>query len=139
MAGETTALAAGSWRAANSIPTQGPAAALHTTTLSASFTTTDNQTNDVMEMGYLPEGITIVGVIVTATDMDTGGPTVVHKITVGSTDILTGLTNAGTGATTFNPLPTPYKTAAYDLVKVTSTTAATTAAAGTLSLRFVYF
>lgn len=136
MAGETTSLAAGAWKDANVFPVNGKALMIHEAT--ASFGTTDNQTNDVMEVCYLPAGIKVYGLIVSATDMDTdASPAVVHKVTVGSTDVVTGLTNGQAGTTTVHGIA-PYTTTGYTLVKVTSTTAAATAAAGTMTIRFLY-
>ena len=97
------------------------------------YSTTQNELNDVMEMGYLPANVTIYGFIYSPTDMDTNvSPAVVHKITVGS-DLATGLTGAQTGAKSFVGC-VPTTITAKTKVTVTTTTAAATAAAGTLYL-----
>ncbi len=99
----------------------------------ASYSTSQNELNDVMEMGYLPANVTIYGFIYSPTDMDTNvSPAVVHKITVGS-DLATGLTGAQTGAKSFVGC-VPTTITAKTKVTVTTTTAAATAAAGTLYL-----
>lgn len=130
MAGETTT-------AASLDPPYEGAEGLFLVPFTLSYSTTQNETNDVMQAGYLPSGVTVYSVIYAPTDMDTNvSPAVVHKVTIGSTDVLTGLTGAQTGAKTCNPI-TPLTTTAKTLVTVTSTTAAATAAAGTLYLAFL--
>jgi hypothetical protein len=105
--------------------------------LSASFSTTNNELNDVMEMGYIPPNVTVYGFIYAPTDMDSNvSPALVHKITVGSTDLATGLTGAQTGAKSFVGC-VPTTVTAKTKVTVTSTTAAATGAAGTLYLGVV--
>lgn len=102
------------------------------------YSTTQNELNDVMQAGYIPKGMTVVGFLYAPTDMDTGGaPALVHKITVGSTDVATGLTGAQSGAKSFVAI-TPVTVTDDTLVTVTSTTAAATAAAGTLYLTPIY-
>ncbi len=98
------------------------------------FSSTQNETDDIMQIGYLPANVTVYGFIYAPTDMDTNvSPAVVHKITLGSTDLVTGLTGAQTGAKSFQPC-VPTTITADTLLKVQSTTAAGTAAAGTLYL-----
>lgn len=140
MAGETTSLAAGAWRDANYVPLRGDAGALMWHELTATYSNTNQlEANDVMEVAYLPAGMKIVAISVTATDMDTNGaPLLTQKITIGSTDVLTGNIDARSGATAYYPLPTPYSTAAYDLLKVINTAAAATGATGSLKIRLHY-
>lgn len=105
--------------------------------LSKAYASTDNETDDVKQFGYLPANCTVYGVIYSPTDMDTNvSPAVVHKVIVGSTDVVTGLTGAQTGTRSFQPI-VPVALTANTLVKVQSTTAAATGAAGTLYLQFV--
>jgi len=130
MAGETTAVAS------VDPPFEG-AAGLFLVPFTLAYSTTQNETNDVMNAGYLPANVTVHGVIYAPTDMDTNvSPAVVHKVTIGSTDVATGLTGAQTGTKSFQPI-TPVTITAKTLVSVTSTTAAATAAAGTLYLSFL--
>jgi hypothetical protein len=131
MAGETTAVASTARKAGGYTVYGGPGE-----TMSQAFSTTQNETNDVMEMGYLPAGVKVLGFIYVPTDMDTG-TALVHKITVGSTDVATGLTGGQTGAGSFVAI-VPYTTTAPTKVTITSTTAASTAAAGTVYLTPVY-
>lgn len=107
-------------------------------------TTSLDEANDTVNMGYLPAGVTLLGFIAFADDLDSNvSPALVSKITVGSTDVKTGMTlgQAATGLTSsissfvaIEPLAITEET----LVKWTVTTAAGTAAAGTLVLTPVY-
>lgn len=128
MAGETTSVAAST---AFQVPkAQSVGVVAYTFTLA--YATGQLELNDVMQAGYLPPNVTVVGAIVKATDMDTSGsPALVQKITVGSTDIVTGIT-AGQSAANAVYGVTPLTTTDKTLVSVTNTTAAATAAAGTL-------
>lgn len=135
MAGETTTVAASAARTF----VDNPGAGTFIVPFSLTYSTTQNELNDVMEAGYLPPNTRVFAVIWAPTDMDTNvSPAVVHKVTVGSTDIVTGLTGAQSGAasltvcTQASLAATPSTSAAK--VIVTSTTAAATAAAGTAQL-----
>lgn len=135
MAGETTTVAAIAARTYFDNP--GPGSFFVTYNLT--YSTTQNELNDVMEAGYLPPNTRVLAVIWAPTDMDTNGtPTVVHKVTRGSTDLVTGLTGAQSGTASLSVCTqaslaaTPATSA--EKVTVTSTTAAATAAAGTAQL-----
>lgn len=129
MAGETTSAASAD------VPIELPAG-MFIVPFTLAYATTQLELNDVMEAGYLP-ACTVYGVIYSPTDMDTNvSPAVVQKVTIGSTDVATGLTGAQTGAKTFVGI-TPLALTAKTLAKVTTTTAPGTAAAGTLYLGFV--
>jgi hypothetical protein len=108
-------------------------------TLSHTYATTElDDNNDAVEFGYLPPGITVIGVIIKSADLDSAGsPALVQKITLGSTDIVTGDVTGKTGVGTIYFI-TPTALTAPTLVKVTSTTAAGTAAAGAQYLTFLY-
>jgi len=128
MAGETTSVAASS---AFRIP-KGVAVGMVGVPFTLTFSTTQNELNDVMEAGYLPANVIVVGALVKSDDMDSNGsPAVVHKITVGSTDIVTGITAAQSGGQAVYAC-TPLTLTAKTLVKVQTTTAAATAAAGSM-------
>jgi hypothetical protein len=129
MAGETSGTAA-------SVPFSIPAG-MFLVPFTTAFGAAENETNDVKNVGYLPKGITVYGVHYRATDMDTNvSPALVHKITVGSTDIVTGLTGGQTGAGLTAPC-IPLTLTADTLVTITSTTAAATGAAGTVYTAFI--
>lgn len=100
---------------------------------SVAYSTTQNETNDVMELGYLPANCTVVGFTFAPTAM--AASALVHKVTIGSTDVATGLVAGVLGTPTYVPIA-PIALTAKTLAKVTSTTAATTPAAGTLKVIF---
>lgn len=130
MAGETTGTIS------NDPPFSAPAG-MFLVPFSQAYLSTDNETDDVKQFGYLPANCTVYGVLYSPTDMDSNvSPAVVHKIIIGSTDVVTGLTGAQTGTRSFQPI-VPVTLTANTLVKVQSTTAAGTGAAGTLRLQFV--
>lgn len=129
MAGETTAAASAD------VPHEMPAG-LFLVPFTVSYATTQLEANDVMELGYLPV-CTVYGIVYSPTDMDTNvSPAVVQKVTIGSTDVATGLTGAQTGAKSFVGIA-PTTLTAKTLAKVTTTTAPGTAAAGTLYCAFL--
>lgn len=131
MAGETTAVASTAARQYKDPPTFGA----FMPEFDLTFGTTDNQTNDVMEAGYIGAGVTVYGAIWQPTDMDTNvSPAVVHKVTVGTTDVVTGLTGAQSGTAQIAAGSTFVTTTDRTKVTVTTTTAAATAAAGTAKL-----
>ena len=132
MAGETTATTA----------IDAPYAGAEGTFLvpfTTSYSTSQNELNDVMEIGYLPANVTVYGFIYAPTDMDTNvSPALVHKVTVNGVDVVTSLTGGQTGTASWNVVtPTAVGTTpgtSPQLVTITSTTAAATAAAGTVTL-----
>ncbi len=135
MAGETTSLTAAAIR--NQPEHVGTG--VFPMEFDLTFSSSNNELNDVMEAGYLPEYTRVAAVIWAPTDMDTNGsPAVVHKVTVGSTDIVSSLTGAQTGAASLTVCTQASIAAAVSssrqLVKVQTTTAAATAAAGTAKL-----
>lgn len=133
MAGETTTLAV----AARNVGKKLPSAALTVNPWTAAFATTQLELNDVMEVGYLPANIVLLGFLYEPDDLDTA-TALVQKITVGSTDVLTGLTGGQTGTKSLQ-LIAPLTLTAKTLVKVQNTTAAGTPAAGNLILIPIYF
>lgn len=135
MAGETTAVAATAARTYY----DNPGAGAFVVSFNLTFGATDNELNDVMEAGYIPPNVKVLAVGFYPTDMDTNGsPAVVHKVTVGSTDAVTGITGAQTGTSSLTPVTNAMRVLApvttATKVTVTSTTAAATAAAGTAVL-----
>lgn len=139
MAGETTKLGATAWRDAQLVP-EVPGPTLTAYEVSATYSATNQlELADVMELCYLPAGLKIWAIGVTATDMDTNGsPLLTQKITIGSTDVLTGINDGRTGASTMYQVPTPYTTTGLELVTITNTAAAATAATGSIKVRFYY-
>lgn len=126
MAGETTAALSAD------VPFELPAG-MFLVPFSVAYSTTQNETNDVMELGYLPAS-TVHGFHYAPTAM--AASALVHKVTIGSTDVATGLTGAVLGTPSYQAI-SPLVLTTKTLAKVTSTTAATTPAAGTLKISFV--
>lgn len=127
MAGETTS-------ALSSDPPFSAPVGFFLVPFTVAYSTTQNESADVMELGYLPANCKVYGCIYTPSAM--AASALVHKITIGSTDVITGLIGAvlGTGSVqTWAPVTLTANT----LAKVTSTTAATTPAAGTLTVAFL--
>lgn len=134
MAGETTAVAASAARTFY----DNPGAGAFVVSFNLTFLSTDTELADVMEAGYLPPNVKMLAVGWYPTDMDTGTPALVHKVTVGATDIVTGLTGAQAGTSSFTPVTNAARvlapTTTATKVIVTVTTAAATGAAGTAVL-----
>jgi len=131
VAGETTAVASSARKAGHYHPLGGIGE-----TMTKAYLTTELETNDVMEFGYIPAGVTLLGFIFKPSDLDTGTQ-LAQKITVGSTDVAASLTGGQTGAGSFVAI-TPMAVTAPTKVTMTCTTAAQTPAAGSISLTPVY-
>lgn len=107
-------------------------------------TTSIDEVGDIINMGYLPTGVTLLGFIIFADDLDSNGtPTLAYKISVGATDVKTLVTigQAATGLThTISSFVgvEPLAITAESLVKVTITTVSATPVAGTLCFTPVY-
>lgn len=94
--------------------------------------------NEVLEMGYVPDGATVVGFFLYSDDLDSGAtPALARKVTVGSTDVKTGITTGQSAGGVFVDME-PVTVSGDTLVKITVTTAAATAAAGTTVLVPLY-
>lgn len=106
--------------------------------------TTQLELNDVLNMGYIPTGATLLGFIAFADDLDSNAsPALAWKITVGSTDVKTGITIGQASSVSTHSITQflgiePITMTEPTLVKVTFTTAAATAVAGTFTLCPVY-
>jgi hypothetical protein len=136
MAGETTK-AAGSDASRKIAPKFG-GPLLNGKVLSHDYLTTQLELNDVLEIGYIPKGVTLIGFFAYEDDLDSNGtPTLSQKITVGSTDVATAIVLGRIGGASFIGIK-PLTTTTATLVKVTNTAAAATAAAGNISLTPVY-
>lgn len=102
------------------------------------YTTGQLELNDVLNIGYIPAGATLTGFFLYSDDLDSNvSPALVRKITVGSTDVATGLTTGQSAGGAFVGIE-PVSVTADTLVKVTNTTAAATAVAGTTVLVPLY-
>lgn len=111
-------------------------------TFSVTLTTAEMEVGDVVQLGYLPAGVTVVAVSFASTDLDSG-TAAVNKITIGSTDVVTGLTNAQAGsvATTVSSVRAiiPQATTAKTLVSTTFTTAPGTPVGGDVHVSVWYY
>lgn len=104
----------------------------------AMATTSLDDVGDIVELGYLPANCTIVGVIVSSTDMDSNvTPLAVGKITVGSTDIVTAIADQKNGTSSFYAC-SPLALTAVTKAQWNQTAVAATAVAGTLDVTFIY-
>lgn len=125
MAGETTSTSS------NNAPFEGHVGHF-LVPFTLTYATTQLELNDVMEAGYLPANVTVYGFYVNASDMDTNAsPALAQKITLGSTDLVTGVTAGQSGGNAVYAC-TPTTITAKTKLTVTNTAAAATAAAGTL-------
>ncbi len=134
MAGETTTVSAANVRQQMG----NPGAGFFPLRFDLSYSTTQNELADVMQAGYLPPGVKVASVLAYSTDVDTGIVAVVHKVSVGSVDIVAGLVCGQAGVSEIKAVTAAYIQAApvatEQLITVTTTTAAATAAAGTMTL-----
>lgn len=101
-------------------------------------TTSLDDVGDIVELGYLPANCTIVGAIVSSTDMDTNvSPTATGKLTAGATDIITGIADQKNGTSAFYACSPLALTAVTKLVW-NQTAVSATPAAGTLDVTILY-
>lgn len=105
------------------------------TPMTASIATTSiDEVNDSVELGYIPGNCIVLGVLVQATSMAASG--LVIKIQINGSDFVTGITTlvAGGGALFFPNAPLAIAGGAPQKLAYIVTTQATTPAAGTLSV-----
>ena len=97
-------------------------------------TTSLDDVGDIVELGYLPANVTVIGFTVSSTDMDTNGtPLAVGKLTLGSTDLVTAIADQKAGTSTYYACA-PTTLAAVTKLQWNQTAVAATAAAGTLQV-----
>jgi hypothetical protein len=135
MAGETVSVSGATVRAQKGHVGSG----VFAIPFALTFSSTNNQTADVMEAGYLPPYTRCFAVGWHPSDMDIDvSPAAVHKVTIGAVDVVSALSGAQTGAASLTPVTQTAAltatSASPQLVSVTTTTAAATAAAGTATL-----
>lgn len=105
-------------------------------------TTSIDETNDTINMGYIPANSKLIGFFAGADDLDSG-TSLVWKIKLGSTDVHTGLTIGQAASNVTNSLTQfvgikPTELTADTLVSIVVTTAAGTPVAGDIWLTPVY-
>jgi hypothetical protein len=140
MVAATQALSATAWKEANYVPNMGEGGGLHIYEFPAVTVATAalDEQDDVFQLGYIPAGIRVHGFIVSATDMDTGSAALVYKLRIAGADVVTGVTTGQTAATAAHYLATPVTTTGLSVVDAMITTAAATAAQGTVKVRVLY-
>ena len=132
MAGETVSIS-GPVRAATP---HFPGPVLNAAVWTYELATGNLESNDVLSLGYVPAGATLIGLMVFTDDLDSATG-IVSKFIVGSTDVVTGLTigrAAGGSFVAFEPVAVTSDT----LVKWQVTTVPTGAQAGTITVVPLY-
>ena len=109
-------------------------------TLSHTWLTAEtDETDDTVEFGYLPGGVTVIGFFnVVPTDIDTGSSALRQTIKIGSTSVKTGDTIASTGGQEFIAI-TPQVLTAATVVSVVTSTGANAHTNGAQHLTFLYY
>jgi len=102
--------------------------------------TTDLATNDITGICKVPKGATVIGFILQTDDLDTDGSVaLVWSILIGTTVFVAGIANDTAKAGTFAVGSSGHVTVTADtVVSLKATTAAATAAAGTVNLTPLY-
>ncbi len=136
MTASTVAVAAS---AAHLIP-KGYEMGLAGTTFTASIATTSlDDVGDIVELGYLPANCAILGFIIQTQSL--AASALVYKIQVAGSDVITGITTGGAGASAaaFSLIPAaPLVLTAVSKVQINITTVATTPAAGVFNLTPIF-
>jgi hypothetical protein len=108
-------------------------------TLSHTWLTAEtDEANDTVEFGYLPAGVTVIGVLNYSADIDTGTSALRQTIKLGTTELKTGSTIASTGGGEFIAI-TPQVLTTPTLVSVVTTTGANAHTNGVQYLTFLYY
>lgn len=135
MTAATVALAASAIHNVSKPYSAGLVGLLFTATMA---TTQIDDVGDITELGYVPENCTVVGFIVSATDMDTNGtPLLVGKLTLGAVDVVTAIADGKTGTSAFYAC-VPQVLTVRTKLQWNTTAVAATAAAGTLYVTALY-
>jgi hypothetical protein len=135
MTASTTVVSLATKRKARKVSGAG---ALGTMTYNLTIADTDLEQDDILEAGYVPGGVTVLGFVVTVTDMDTGvSPAMIFEVQLGTTALVAGLTTAQGGGSDLYPC-VPTETTVPTVVRFKTTTAPATAAAGTATITAVY-
>lgn len=107
------------------------------TIFTASIATTSlDDVGDIVELGYIPENVTVIGFIVSTASL--AASALVYKIQLvgaSTVDAITGVTTgSGAGSAFWGVSPAPIVTTQRNKVQINITTVATTPAAGTFNL-----
>jgi hypothetical protein len=113
-------------------------ASIYGTTLTASLATTSlDDVGDIVELGYIPANVTVLGFIINTASL--AASALVYKIQFvaggTTTDIVTSITTgSGAGSAFWGISPAPITTTQVTKVQINITTVATTPAAGVFNL-----
>ena len=120
----------------NKLPNVG----LTACTLSHAWLTAEtNEADDTVQFGYIPGGVTVVGLMNYCPDLDSNvSPTLTHTIKLGSTSLVTEDDLCQTGGGEFHVI-TPTALTAPTKVSVVTVGTAATHANGTQYLTFLYY
>jgi len=115
-----------------------PMRALTAFPMSHTFTVEELQKNVKTAFGWIPAGVTVIGFSVNSADLDSGGTALVQSIYIGTTELVTSVTTGVAGTTgVFACIPTEVDDPTICYMK--TTTAATTAAAGAVTITPLYY
>ncbi len=106
--------------------------------LTHTFTVPEMQKNVLVAFGYAPAEVTVFGFQVASADLDSGGTALVQAIYLGDTALVTGITTGTAGTSAFFPC-VPTAITVPTVVYMKTTTAATTAAAGAVTIHAFYY
>lgn len=115
-------------------------AALCSMTFDLTLADTDLEENDIQEVGYLPAGVTVIGFVLTVSDLDTdGSPAHVCELQLGTTALVAGITLGQAGGSDIYAC-VPTTTTAATVVRFKTTTAPAAAeTTGTVQVKPLYF
>ena len=102
------------------------------------FTIPELQLDCLTAIGYVPNGVTVIGFIIRSADLDGGSPALVQAVYLGSTSLVAGLT-LGQGGTSGIYGCVPTGTTGPTAVYLKVTTAAATAQAGEVNITALYY
>lgn len=99
--------------------------------------TSELELNDIMKVGEIPANALVHQIILKTDDLDSGSEALVWELLIGTTSYKAGITNAVAFAGTV-AVGEPIITTAAANVNLKAATAATTGAAGTISVTICY-
>ncbi len=107
--------------------------------LSHTFTVPELQKNVITQFGILPYGVRVIAFSVVSADLDSGGSALVQSIFIDSTEVVTGVVAGAAGTNTYHVCNPPTDLSAPAVLSMKVTTAATTAAAGAVTIHSHYY
>lgn len=107
--------------------------------LSHTYTVPELQKNVLTAFGYVPAGVLVIGFMVSSADLDSGGSALVQSLFLGSTEVATGVVTGAAGTSAFYACNPPTALTEPTILYQKVTTAATTAAAGAVTIHPIYY